>query len=234
MPKKFPPEFKRDAAPWASFLEHQCSPATRLGVTGLGYTDPARRGRALEDHAVQCAEREEWVHVGKLPALWVYKCNAVNHRESIAFGSWEHFFAQPQPTEWGGSMTMASKQSLRILWKEMQPGDLVLCWQTDKRQAVGLGRVHSLPESVEDDGTPRREMWLELLGEPFSPPLPLLDMRKEDPELAAVRCFRAGYPSTLYGTTEAEAKTLLRACGVTPRTLEALLSARRRPRAKAK
>jgi len=62
---------------------------------------------------------------------------------------------------------MASSGSLEILWNRMQRGDLVLCWQTNRRVAVGLCRVHHLEDWEDDSGTGQRNMWLELLGEPF-------------------------------------------------------------------
>jgi hypothetical protein len=156
-------------------------------------------------------------------ALWVYKCNAIEHAHQIATGDWDDFFAGPQPGRWGGSWTMASPTSLDILRIRMQPGDLVLCWQTNRQRAVGLCRVDSLNDRVDRDGEKQREMLLELLGEPFSPPVPLLAMRRQDPKLAAVRCFRPG-GGTLYETSPTEARILLRACGILPSTLVRLRS----------
>jgi hypothetical protein len=158
------------------------------------------------------------------PALWVYKCNANEHAYQIATGDWDDFFGGPQPGEWGGSTTMASAGSLDILWNRMQPDDLVLCWQTNRQRAVGLSRVDRLDDWIDSNCEKQRDMWLELLGEPFSPPVPLLALRKQDPKLAAVRCFQSGFVSTLYETTPSEASALLRACGISPRTLTELRS----------
>lgn len=158
------------------------------------------------------------------PSLWVYKCNANEHDHQIATGDWDDFFSGPQPGEWGGSTTMASAGSLGILWNRMQPDDLVLCWQTNRQRAVGLCRVDSLDDWVDDEGETQREMWLELLGEPFSPPVPLLSMRNHDSRLAAVRCFQSGFVSTLYETSASEARMLLQACGISHATLARLRS----------
>lgn len=62
------------------------------------------------------------------------------------------------------------------------------------------------------------------MGEPFSPPIPLHDVKTRDTRLAAVRALKPGYISTLYETTPAEATTLLRACGISPASLKQLCS----------
>lgn len=159
-----------------------------------------------------------------VPPLWVYKCNANEHSYAIATGEWDRFFAGPQPGEWGGSTTMASRTSLDILWNRMRVGDLILCWQTNRQRAVGLCRVQSFDDWVDDSGDKQRDMWLEILGEPFSPPVPIYEVKKSNAALATVRAFQPGYISTLYETTPAEAKTLLRACGISQRSLSRLQS----------
>jgi hypothetical protein len=107
---------------------------------------------------------------------------------------------------------MRSRESLDILWNKMASGDLVLAWQTDRRAAVGLCRVSRFDDWTDRSGTEQREMILELLGEPFSPPIPLLDLRKTDPAVARVRAFEQGFAGTLYETTPREAQVLLRTC----------------------
>jgi Domain of unknown function (DUF3883) len=162
------------------------------------------------------------------PPLWVYKCNANEHSYAIATGDWDRFFAGPQPGEWGGSTTMASPASLDILWNRMQVGDLALCWQTNRRRAVGLCRVHSFDDWTDDHGDKQRDMWLGMLGEPFSPPVNIYELKKQDPRLASVRALQSGYISTLYETTPAEARTLLRTCRILPQTLSRLQSSSNR------
>lgn len=132
----------------------------------------------------------------------------------VVAGDWSEFFGGPQPADWGGSETMGSTSSLNFLWNEMKRGDLVLAWQTDKRVAVGLCRVHNLEDRIDSDGEAQRELILRLEGEPFSPPVPLLDLKKSNSALAKVRAFSAGYPATLYSTSAEEAKVILNACGV--------------------
>jgi hypothetical protein len=154
--------------------------------------------------------------------LWVYKCNTRGHAQQTSVGDWDEFFRMQHPNYWGGTDTMRSKGSLHILWHEMAIGDHILCWQSNRRAAVGLCRVTDLEDWTDAEGVEQRTMWLELIGEPFSPPVPLLDLRKADRALAAVRAFEPGFPQTLYGTTNAEARAILRACGISPSTLERL------------
>lgn len=165
--------------------------------------------------------------MASIPPLWVYKCNASKHSRQMSQGDWSYFFTLPQPHQWGGSMTMRSASSLDILRNRMAAGDLVLAWQTNRRRAVGLCRVRGL-DDWPDGGETQRAMILELVGEPFSPPVPLLDMRRQDEQLGRVRAFRQGQVSTLYETSPGEAAILLRSCGVTARTL-ALVSSSPRP-----
>ncbi|HSH59559.1 MAG TPA: DUF3883 domain-containing protein [Acidimicrobiales bacterium] len=154
-----------------------------------------------------------------LPPLWVYKCNANDHSPQISRGDWLEFYTKYDGGEWGGSTTMASHASLDILWNRMRPGDLVLAWQTDRRHAVGLCTVNRLDDWTDSDGEAQRDMILESHGEVFSPPVPLLDLRKTDHQLASVRCFRQGQVSTLYETSAGEARILLKACGLSSRKL---------------
>ncbi len=83
----------------------------------------------------------------------------------------------------------------------MAVGDLVLAWQTDKRMAVGLCRVHALEDWVDEDGTPQRDLILNLLGEPFSPAYSYSRSPNGNAALASVRAFSPGFPSTLYSTS---------------------------------
>jgi hypothetical protein len=148
------------------------------------------------------------------PRLWVYKCNVERRAMQIAAGDWDDFFGEPQPSAWGGSDTMRNKSSLSILRNKAAVGDLVLAWQTNRKEAVGLCRIHELQDWTDENGVQQRTMVLNLIGEPFSPAVRLLDIRKSNAALARVRAFRPGYPATLYETSAQEARTLLKVCRV--------------------
>jgi hypothetical protein len=145
-----------------------------------------------------------------IPRLWVYKCNA----SSPAGGDWDAFFLGPQPGNWGGSESMSNPLSRIYLWDELAVDHLVLCWQSDRERAVGLCRVARLDDWVDQLGEAQRDILLELIGEPFSPPVPLLKMKKSDAALARVHAFTQGLAGTLYATSSDEASLLLERCGV--------------------
>jgi hypothetical protein len=141
--------------------------------------------------------------------LWIYKNNS---KSSIgpSSGDWTEFFASTAAATWGSTADMGSHN--RAAAFEMAPGDQVLCWQSNRRVAIGLAVVEELPESEDDHGRIEREFVLKPVEE-FGPAVPLLDLRSSDPDLALVDGFRPGFVRTIYRTTGREATTLLRACG---------------------
>lgn len=70
--------------------------------------------------------------------LWVYKCNRVQQEFASAYGDWDKLFRRPVAQEWGGSWCTANPVGRQIINERMQPGDLVLAYQTDARNIVGL------------------------------------------------------------------------------------------------
>lgn len=155
--------------------------------------------------------------------LWIYKNNA-NQQAGLSWGDWEDFFAEGEATTWG-STEMIGRQNRGPAF-EMQPGDQVLCWQTNRRAAIGLAAVVELAEYADANGTIQRDFVLDPV-ERFPTPVPLLDMRASDPELAAVPVFQQGNVATLYRTTAQQATVLLRACGTTGATPKQLVKAQR-------
>jgi hypothetical protein len=80
--------------------------------------------------------------------------------------------------------------------------------------AVALCCVDRIEPFRDADDLDQLAIFLQLVGEPFSPPVPLLEMKRSNPDLANVRAFQPGFPKTLYDTTAHEAETILRACRV--------------------
>lgn len=140
--------------------------------------------------------------------LFLYKCNTKGHAAQRAVGDWRDFFDQAQAGSWGGRSTMASPLSRKILRDEMNLVDLVLCWQTDLRAAVGLCRVESLRSRGRD-----REIWLELVGDPFATPVQFTERKHSNAVLAGANCLKPG-GGTLFRTTHLEAVEILKACGL--------------------
>lgn len=142
--------------------------------------------------------------------LWIYKNNS--RSTGGPYGIWTEFFDLAGRRKWGTTAYIGRHN--RDTAFEMAPGDQVLCWQTNRRHAVGLALVIDLPES-DVDGSVERDFVLEPIKR-FSPPVPLLDLRRTNPDLAAVRAFTPGFVKTIYRTSPEEARAILDACGVAP------------------
>ncbi|MEZ5181524.1 MAG: DUF3883 domain-containing protein [Acidimicrobiales bacterium] len=141
--------------------------------------------------------------------LWIYKNNS-KPDPGRSYGDWEEFFATSGPQWWGTTAHIGINN--RDTTFDMEPGDQVLCWQTNRRRAVGLALIAELPEFEGDSGYIERDFVLEPL-ERFDPAVPLLDLRRTNPALKAIQAFRKGFVKTIYRTTDAEAAALLAACG---------------------
>lgn len=162
--------------------------------------------------------------MNRVGALWVYKCDA-RERPDIEFGDWLDFFARAakkSPASWGSTEWIRSNSSRKHIREEMFAGDLVLAWQVDRAEAVGLCRVASVRER---DGW--YDMFLESVEE-FEEPIRIRELRREDRELRKVRAFSQGSQGTVHATSSREAEILLRVCHAS--RFRVAGSARRPPR----
>ena len=76
-------------------------------------------------------------------ALWIYRNNAKYQGDTVSIGDWTEFFDEygaDGPTEWGSTQWIKSPESRKIIREELRPGDVFLCWQTNKNSAIGLAR----------------------------------------------------------------------------------------------
>jgi hypothetical protein len=145
-------------------------------------------------------------------AVWVYKCNT-NPNSVGAYGDWRDFFDDPRAHgfTWGGDWSMNSPISLRILKEELKPGDYIFCYQTNRKELVGLCRFERFARG--DDG---RDLRLKIL-ERFDPPVKIHALKKVLPVLREVKAFKSGPIQTLYHADSREARILFSACGIPPR-----------------
>ena len=147
-------------------------------------------------------------------SLWVYKCKNDPGTDNVAYGDWASVFKQPwRKVAWGGAWATAKPDGKVIFDDEVEKGDLILAWQTDKARAVGLCEVAGWkPSQVEG-----RDLLL-MPVEKFDPPVRLHELKRTShPKLATVAALRPGNVATIYRTTTSEARLLLGACGaVTP------------------
>lgn len=160
------------------------------------------------------------------PRAWVYRCNDSEKAPWPARGDWRDVFAGPDDgTEWGGEWSTKNPESLKIIRERMKPGDYVLCYQTDRREMVG---VCDLVRFVHTSRGPRKGRNLILRpAEEFQPTVKIHDLKHKIPALKMVRALQPGV-KTLYEVTDQEAQILLSACGSRMSPLPQLLVPRRR------
>ena len=119
--------------------------------------------------------------------LWIYKNNARSHKHQLSTGDWERFFqlAKNAPKPWGSSDYIGPANTKAVY--AMAPGDLVLCWQSDRRSAVGLAEVVEEPS---DRDALRRIIRLRVVQR-FATPVSL-DTLRARPALATLAALKAG------------------------------------------
>lgn len=148
-----------------------------------------------------------------MTALWVYKCRKGRLGEDgIEYGDWNRLFDHGR-MDWGTTREIKSAQSRKLIREDMRQGDLVLAWQTDRQEAVGICRVHDITRIGHPDGTSEHIVVLDP-EQRFDPPVKLLELKRSDAALASVAAFGRVVPATVYSTTPDEARILLDRCGM--------------------
>ena len=142
-------------------------------------------------------------------SLWVYKCKNDPGTQNLAYGNWSTVFKRPwKNTPWGGAWVTGKPDGKIIFDDDIQKGDLVVAWQTDKGHAVGLCEVVGWKASKVDG----RDLVL-LPVEEFDPPVRLHDLKRTThPKLATVSALKPGNVATIYRTSRSEARLILQAC----------------------
>ena len=128
----------------------------------------------------------------------VYKCNSIRGPH---LGDWGDFHRYGQKHRWGSTDQIPALANAR-------PGDIILAYQTDRNELVGLATVVGLRpygKYQELILNPGRK-----IGAKVRP------LKQADPRIAAIPAFRPGPIQTLYNISSADAKRLLRAAGVQP------------------
>jgi predicted RNA-binding protein with PUA-like domain len=128
--------------------------------------------------------------------FWVYKCNSRRREKQVLHGDWEKFFAGKGIQKWG------SNEYVRDLAR-LGSGDLVLGYQSNRREAVGLARVARLKP---------RASYLDVMMEPLVRLNGRLKapLKTHHPKLAAMSAFQQGPVLTLYPISQEELDTLLK------------------------
>ena len=65
---------------------------------------------------------------------WIYKCNSQNRDYQISYGDWKEFFDGDSDEEWGSAELIPALS-------ELKEGDIVIAYQTNRNELVGLAKV---------------------------------------------------------------------------------------------
>ena len=156
-------------------------------------------GAALQSLAQKraLAEATEPTTQEALPmSWWVYKCNSRQHEYQREYGDWRDLFGKNQTDDWGSSELVPDLARLKR-------GDMVIAYQTDRNELVGIAEVHQTCE---------RDTYLYLtpiktIGAKVRP------LKKSDPEIASIPALQPGPVKTIYEISTHDAQILLKAAG---------------------
>jgi predicted HNH restriction endonuclease len=133
---------------------------------------------------------------------WVYKCNSKGHSHQILRGDWRDFFRGNPRDDWGDSKLVPKLAQL-------QQGDMVIAYQTDRNEIVGVARVR---QSCARD----TYLYLEPVEE-FGPGVKVRPLKESDATIAAIPAFQSRQPATIYQISPSDAHGLLTAVRATSR-----------------
>lgn len=119
-------------------------------------------------------------------AIWVIKCRQTKSDGQEGW-HWRHYFrrgvrAFNQISDWGGREWIRSPQSCKHLREDAGKGDLVVCYQYEGRQIMGLTQMAKDPT---EEGGVFNTIWLAARGDSFS----LMDVQ---PSLNVMRLRNRG------------------------------------------
>lgn len=131
--------------------------------------------------------------------FWVYKCNSRNLPYQRAYGDWEEVFRGRRKI-WG------STEWTPEIRDKIKPGDVLIAYQTDRNELVGLVRA---------TGWIRRGGGESLVVKPIKRiGVKVRPLKRANPAIAAIPAFKPGPIRTLYAISEEDARRLLKAAGV--------------------
>lgn len=140
----------------------------------------------------------------------MYKCNSRNEDYQSGVGDWRTFFDEGE-RRWGGAWSTKNPASMKIISEELKPGDFIFCYQTDRREIVGLCKLLRFVHVPSGD-MKGRNLYLRVVEE-FEPPVKIHMLKKKVPGLRRVRALIPGPIQTIYRVNQTEAALLLNACG---------------------
>jgi predicted Zn-ribbon and HTH transcriptional regulator len=129
-------------------------------------------------------------------AFWIYKCNARSPEYANATGDWSYVFEHSEAVPWGNT-TLSGVDAI-------ERGDILLAFQTDRNELVGLVDVVALKPLK--DGHRRLVV---RRGERIG--AKVLPLKKKDTKIAGIPALQGGPIRTAYAISEVDARRLLTA-----------------------
>ena len=129
---------------------------------------------------------------------WVYKCNAKNMPHQVAWGDWDTVFERRKAVRWGSTETVPALAKLSA-------GDLILAYQTNRNELVGLVQVMRLK---------KRGPYLDLFVKPVKEiRVKVRPLKQRDAQVRSIPALQPGPIKTIYDISVGDAQALLRAAG---------------------
>jgi hypothetical protein len=124
---------------------------------------------------------------------WIYKCNSVQHPHQVVHGDWTRFFSN-SGGEWGSTECVPRLGNAHR-------GDIILAYQTDRNELVGLAKVTCLKP---------RGNFFDLILKPIRQiRVKVRPLKKRYPKIATINALRPGPIQTLYPIDAMDAKRLI-------------------------
>jgi len=146
----------------------------------------------------------------ELPRIWYYKTNSTNQPYQSGWGDWKRVFESRQPREWGGTWCTKHPTSRKIFEEDLRKGDLVVCYQTDRREILGICRVVGFKNRPRGSKKGRNVMLRPI--EEFPSPVKIHALKQELRELREIRALKPGPMMAIQELNKKEASLLLSVC----------------------
>lgn len=129
-------------------------------------------------------------------AYWIYKCNAKKHPYQVASGDWDEVFASVEPSSWGSTEWTDELRKARA-------GDVILAYQTDRNELVGLARVVRFES---------RKGYRDIILRPLEElRVKVRPLKKASRDIGRIDALQPGPIHTLYSISATDADKLLKA-----------------------
>lgn len=127
-------------------------------------------------------------------SFWVYKCNAKEHPNHVCSGDWDAVFSRSGSRRWGTTEDIPA-------FRNLNKGDLVIAYQTDRNELVGLVEVVKMK---------KRGQFLDVIVQPVEEVrVKLRPLKGIDARVAALSIFKQGNEGTVYPVSTTDAWHLM-------------------------